>query len=72
MPTKFGDIMAHLEAEGITVANDKKERGRIAAFISAVLSLQVSITGRAGVYIPAFDDERPDVEAPIEQTVNYD
>ncbi len=41
-PTKFGDIMAHLEAEGITVANDKKERGRIAAFISAVLLLQVS------------------------------
>jgi hypothetical protein len=65
-PTKFADIMTHLETQGLAIAKDKKDRGRIAAFISGVRSFRSH--NRAGWrYVPQFDDERPEAETPIDE-----
>ena len=65
-PTKFADIMKHLETHGIA-PKDKAERGRVATFLSTVHCFKSH--NRAGWrYIPAFDDERPGpTESPIEE-----
>lgn len=66
-PTKFMDIMKHLESVGIaTNDKDKKERGRIATFLSTVHCFKSH--KRAGWrYIPQFDDELLDVMSPIQE-----
>jgi hypothetical protein len=64
------DIMKHLESVGIaTDDRDKKERGRIATFLSTVHCFKSH--NRAGWrYIPAFDDERPEpTESQVDEAI---